>query len=296
MKRKSMVLIAILLVSLVAAMPVLADAPMEGTVYEGNSVPGIALGFSRAEVEAAYGQPYYCQVHAFPDDFAFCTFPVSGGGLVSIRYRGADGGFAHNSPDDEVVYAGWGEPVGGWTTAAGVNTTLAKADPDAVIAAYPDAEVSGNPGVNGSVIDWLRGIEVRWTYDGYTGHTHVYMNIFEPLASLPDAQETHVETIELSGYKDGRLRKIRGWAEILNEYERAALGATVYATWILPDGSTQPVVEEFVGISGVAFFELFAPSGRAYRGTFRLRIDNVQLGEYTFDPAGSVLESSIYIK
>lgn len=240
MKRKPLVPMAILLATLVVAVPVLADAPMEGTVFEGESVPGIALGFRRAEVEAAYGQPYYCQDYAIPDDFAFCTFPVSGGGLVSIRYRGVDGGFAHNSPDDEVIYAGWGEPVGGWTTTAGVSTILAKAEAEEVIAAYPHAEVTGRPGVEGSVVDWLQGIEVRWTYDGYTGQTHVYMEIFEPLAALPDAQETHVETIELSGYKDRGQRKILGWAQILNEYDRAATYATVYAPGFHPTARPSP--------------------------------------------------------
>jgi hypothetical protein len=114
MKRKQLVLIAVLLASLVLAIPVLANAPMEGTVTEGVSVPGLALGSSRAQVESVYGQPHYCQSHAIPDDFAFCTFEVSGGGLVSVRFRGADGGFAHNSPTDKVSYFGWGEPVSGW--------------------------------------------------------------------------------------------------------------------------------------------------------------------------------------
>lgn len=57
-------------------------------VYERDRVPGIAVGFNRADVEAAYGQPYYCQDHAIPGDFAFRALPVSGGGLVSVRYRG----------------------------------------------------------------------------------------------------------------------------------------------------------------------------------------------------------------
>lgn len=239
---------------------------------------------------------YYCQEYAIPGDFAFCTFPVSGGGLVSVRYRGADGGFAHNAPDDEVAYVGWGEPVAGWTTTAGVNTTLAKADPGAVLEAYPQAQVIQPRRNKEVVVDWLQGIEVTWTYDPYTGATHVSMDIFEPLAALPDAQETHVQTIELSAYKDRGLRKIRGWAEILNEYERPATYATVYATWILPDGSTQPVVEDFVGLDAVAFFYLSAPSGRAYRGTYTLRIDDVQLDGYTFDPAGSVLQGTVNVK
>ena len=68
---------------------------------------------------------------------------------------------------------------------AGINTANAKTDTDAVIAAYPNAEINGTPGVNGTLVDWLLGIEVKWTYDGYTGAIHVGMRIFEPLASLP---------------------------------------------------------------------------------------------------------------
>jgi len=190
MQRKRLVSVAILVLCLVIAVPVLADVPTEGIVEEGVRVPGIDLGFSRAQVEAVYGEPYYCQSYSLPDDAAFCTFRADTGGLVSVRYRGADGGFAGNSPDDRVVEIGWGEPLSGWTTTAGINPALAEADPDAVIAAYPDAEVVYlDSGLIKSVTDWLQGIEVRWSYDPYTGATHVAMSIFVPLASLPDAQE-----------------------------------------------------------------------------------------------------------
>lgn len=298
MERKRLLLIAILLASLVATVPVLADAPMVGTVHEGDSVPGIALGFSRAQVEDAYGQPNYWQSYAIPDDFAFCTFPVSeGNGSVSVRYRGADDGLAHNSPDDRVVYIGWGESVSGWTTTAGINTTLAKANPDAVIVAYPEAEVTYlSPGFVQRVVDWLQGVEIKWTYDSYTGRTHVSMNIFVPLASLPDALETHVETIELFAYRDRGLRKINAWVEILDEHGRAATSATVDAIWKFPDGSTQPAFEDFVGINGVAFFQLIAPNGRSGRGIYELRIDNVALDGHTFDRADSDLNAGVYIK
>ena len=46
------VFVAVLL-SFAAAQPVLAAAPEDGTVVEGVSVPGIALGDTRAEVEAS---------------------------------------------------------------------------------------------------------------------------------------------------------------------------------------------------------------------------------------------------
>jgi hypothetical protein len=159
-----------------------------------------------------------------------------------------------------------------------------------------EAEVFLNVFNQQIVVDWLQGIEVKWSFDSYTGATHVYMSIFVPLSSLPSAQETHVEDIELSARKDHGLHKVYAWAEILEEHNRAATSATVYATWIMPNGSTQPVVEDFVGVDGVAFFELIAPRGRAYRGIYTLRIDDIELDGYTFDLAGSVLEGTVYIK
>jgi hypothetical protein len=297
MKGKALALIVILVVSLAATVPALADAPAVGSVVAGESVPGVALGDSRAQVEAAYGQPYYCQSYAIPDDFAACAYRVEGGGLVSIRYRGADGGYANNSPDDKTVYAGWGEGTPGWTTEEGINTALAKADPDAVIAAYPDAEVSYlYPGFVERVVDWLQGIEVKWSYDPYTGFIHVTMNIFEPLLSLPTAAETHVETIALAAERDRGIRKLRAWVQILDEYGQPASGSFVNATWTLPDGSTQAVYDEFAGAAGVAFFEFHAPKGRSARGVYTLRIDDVMYEGHTFDAAGSILMDSVYIK
>jgi hypothetical protein len=297
MKGKSWVLIAVLLAALVAAVPALAAAPDEGTVYEGMSVPGIELGFTRAEVEASYGQPYYCQTYALPGDYASCGFRASNGGSVGVRYRGADGGFASNSPDDVVTEIRWSETLSDWKTTAGISTAVAKTDPDAVIAAYPSAEVTGTPGVDGILVDWLLGIEVRWTYDGYLGVTHVGMRIFEPLASLPTVEQTHVGDIELSGYKDRGRRKINAWAQILDEHQRPATYAAVYAEWVLPDGSTRPAYEDFVGIDGTAFFQLIGKIGKLQRGTYTFRVIDVQLADHTFDAAGSVvLSASVYVK
>ena len=294
MRRKRLMSIAILALCLVTVAPVLAEVPTEGIVQEGVSVPGIELGFSRAQVESAYGEPYYCQTYSVPGDAAFCTFRAGGGGLVSVRYRGADGGFADNSSDDTVIEIRWGETLSGWTTTAGVNAALAKADPDAVVAAYPDAKVVyRDSGLIESVTDWLQGVEVRWSYDPYTGATHVTMSIFDPLASLPDAQATHVETIEVRAYKERGRRYINAWAEILDGYQQAATYATVDAIWVLPDGSTQPAYEDLVGLDGTASFQLI---GKLRRGTYELRIIDVQLADHEFDRSASVLRASVYFK
>ena len=52
------VLISILLATMLS-FPAFADAPANGTVIEGESVPGLALGATRAQVEAAYGGPVH---------------------------------------------------------------------------------------------------------------------------------------------------------------------------------------------------------------------------------------------
>jgi len=99
------------------------------------------------------------------------------------------------------------------------------------------------------------------------------------------------------GYKDRGQRKIYAWVQILDEHQQAATYSAVYAEWVLPDGSTQPAYEDFVGLDGTAFLELIGNIGKTQRGIYTLRILDVQLADHSFDAAGSVvLEASIYIK
>lgn len=65
-----------------------ADAPAEGVVIEGESVPGLTLGDTRAQVEAAYGDPAHCQDVEVGGDLAWCSYPEEGGGNVSVYYQG----------------------------------------------------------------------------------------------------------------------------------------------------------------------------------------------------------------
>ena len=48
---------AVVVLSLVFVIPVNADAPAEGTVVEGVSVPGIVQGTTRAQIETSVGPP-----------------------------------------------------------------------------------------------------------------------------------------------------------------------------------------------------------------------------------------------
>jgi hypothetical protein len=272
----------------------LAAAPAAGTVYEGLGVPGVNLGFTRAQVEAAYGDPLFCQSVEEPGDLAACSFPVSGGGQVDVRYRGADGGNASHAPDDVAYNIRWHEQVSSWTTSAGVNTTLAKADPDAVIAAYPQAQVTYNIfGQVYSVVDAQQGIEIIWALDFYSGRTHVSMAIFGPYQPPPPApQQVHVASIDLTASKDKGQRAITALVQVQNEQDLAAPAATVAATWTFPDGTSQ-AVQDVTSSSGYAYFQL---SGRLSRGTYTLTIDDVTLADYAFDQANSVLIATVFLR
>ncbi len=294
MKQRGFVLFLTVIASLALVVPALAAAPAGGTVYEGLSAPGVDLGFTRVQVEAAYGEPSFCQSGSTAGDFAYCSFPVSGGGQVDIRYQGADGGDPSNSPDDVVSNIRWHEQVSGWTTTAGVNTTLAKADPEAVIAAYPEAQVTYNAfGVVYSVIDAQQGIEIIWAPDFYNGTVHVSMAIFAPRPPAPEpVPAMHVERIDLTASKSRGQRQISAQVLVRNERGLAAVGANVAATWTLPDGSSQAVQ----GVTSSSGYVQFVLSGRLNRGTYILTIDDVVLADHDFDRAGSVLSASIQVK
>lgn len=289
MKRNAVMLL-VRVTALVIAVSAQAAAPGDGLVFEGHSVPGLALGDSRAQAEASYGPPDFCQSVTNPGDLASCSYLVEGGGSVSVRYRGPDGGNASNSPDDVVSNIRWYEQVIGWFTTAGVNTGLAADDPDAVIAAYPDATLTRNMfGGVYRVADYAQGIEIIWAPDFYSGTTHVNMAIFSP-SSQPPAPEklTRITDIELTARKRHGGRQVRALVQVRNERDVAAQGATVMATWEYPDGTLQPVMD-ITSMSGYAYFEI----SKARRGTYTLRIDDVILDEHRFDRDNSVLEASV---
>ncbi len=273
-----------------------SGAPADGLVIEGVSVPGVALGDTRAQVEDAWGDPKSCQSGATAGDRASCSFPVIGGGQVDVGYRGADGGGASNSPDDVVSSIRWYEAVSGWITTAGVTTTLAKQNPEAVVAAYPDARVTYTSwGTIYSVMAYEEGIGVLWAPNFYRGTTHVHMWIFAPRAAPPEPPEpellTRVTDIDLTATKVKGKREIRALVRVQNERSLAAGGATVFARWSNPDGTTQ-AVEDATSSSGYAYFEIIG----APRGTYTLTVEDVVLDGYEFDRDNSVLIKSITVK
>lgn len=289
---KSLPFLLMIALSLILAVPALAAAPEEGTVLEGQHVPGISLGFTRAEVEGAYGSPSSCQ-SVSQGDFAFCAFPVDGGGKVWVRYRGADGGNASNSPDDIAYNIRWEALVDGWTTTAGVNTALALANPGAVIAAYPNAAVTYNSfGAILEVRDHALGIQINWVHDIYTGLTTVNMAISAPSDPPPPREmRTIVTDIDMYTSKQRGDRRVNAQVRVQDDLTFAASGAQVFATWQFPDGSNLDVI----GTTSSAGWVTFQVE-RMGRGVYTITIHNVVLAGHAFDAGASILNGSIKVR
>jgi len=289
-------LLTAVLLSAIMAVPVLADAPGTGLVVEGVSVPGAELGYSRAQVEAAFGSPKFCQSVEVGGDMASCSFDVEGGGQVEVRYRGADGGNASNSPDDVAYNYRWSQAASGWVTTAGVNTTLAIQDPDEAIAAYPNATVIYNPtfGNIESIEDRELGILIDYHFEYLSGTLFVSMAISYPAGSPPPPPppppppEEHflrVTAIDLTAGK----RNVSADVQVLDELDQPVSSATVQATWIQPNGKQQSVSGQTDG-SGRVDFRL---NNARRRGTYTLTIQDVSLDGFDFDAGNSVLSASL---
>jgi hypothetical protein len=159
--------------------PASAAPPATGTVIEGHSVPGVALGDTRRQVEQAWGEATFCQSGSKSGDRALCTWQRPDGS-VDLSFRGHGGGNPSGGPKDVVAGADWtGLP--GWRTTAGITAPDALADPESVPPAYPAAVVYryGDGHVR-EVIDAALGIEVVWTPILYTPDFTVTIEIFQP--------------------------------------------------------------------------------------------------------------------
>ncbi|MHC4134653.1 MAG: hypothetical protein ACYTDU_10970 [Planctomycetota bacterium] len=267
--------------------------PLEGTVFEGESVPGVALGATRAEVYLAYGAPDRCQNLA-ESVAASCTWilkdhPGQGGHVqsqVTTNFRGPDGGNASNSPDDVVTSISF-YGLDGWVTSAGINTRLAAADRDAVFEAYPDGEVTRHVFTT-TLRDWRKGIQVRWQTEYLNQATLVNIAIFTPREPPPPPPEREpavlVSELNLTTVK----RTVIGQVRVLNDLNWKARGAEVHATWTLPDGSTRAVLGTTDSFGLVEFV-----LKKARRGTYTFTIDDLVLDGHAFDADSSVLSGTI---
>ena len=304
MFRKRMTILVVVIFSLAAAIPVLAAAPAEGTVFEGVSVPGIALGDTRAQVQTAYGDPYSCTKGYVVDDDAICTYPVEGLdhlGRIRINFRGPDGGLPSASPDDVVSSITWYDSVPGWITEEGdVNTEWASSvrqDPEAVLAVYPNAVISHNGlfGTMNRARDYEQGIMIEWHYHFYSGFLGASMTILPPTETPPPPPPpepvTYVTNINLYANKIKGKRTV--WASVWvdDEYWDNAEGATVVVDWNHPDGSTQRLQAD-TDSSGLAQFAM----RNVRSGTHTLEVVDVIYLEHLFDRELSTLTSSIEVK
>lgn len=282
-------------ICLLSPLSALAAAPEFGTVVEGLSIPGdVALGDTRAVVEAAFGAPDSCQDQAVSgsDDRgydAICDFDVVGGGQVTIYFEDSAGDLADGTPDDITYFIRWTETADGWFTTAGVNTTLADEEPEVAAAAYPDAEVLRFEwGSIWQITDYWQGIRILRSPNFYSGTVTVYMSIFHPTAPPPPPppreMTVRVSDINLSIVK----RTVEAEVRVLDDREWSVSGAVVEATWTLPDGSTR-TVNATTEYGGWARLDL----NKARRGEYTLTIDNVSLADHAFDMDNSVLGASI---
>jgi hypothetical protein len=279
---KRITILVVLLLSLVVALPVLADAPGDGTVYEGESVPGIALGYSRTEVEDSVGPPRGCVSNNDPPTMESCSFDVEGGGWVSVLYRGADGGDPTGSANDVVGRITWGGEEVEWVTTAGLTTRQIKYDKQAAVDAYPNADLYyDSVGRLWRLHDPELGVQVTWNH-AYIFYT-VSMSIFEPYTPPPPPDLIRVADIEMSYDR----RSVTANVLILDEQDQPVEGAHVYVWWVYPknrNNNTNMYMNATTTGDGYATFKI----NKAVSGNYRITIDNVTKDGYEWDYSGSV--------
>ena len=293
MKERALTALFIGVFSLLSTLPALAAVPEFGTVIEGESVPGVALGSTREQIEAAFGEPTRCQSGQNPGDAASCTWILDdyigqGGQVqsqVSAGFRGPDGDSAGNRPNDVVVRISWfGND--GWLTTRGVNALFAVNNQNAVIELYPEATIFRQSLFDTHLTAYRDGFSASWHTEYLNGSTTVRMSIFEPRDPPPPREPfAKVSAINMDLYK----RQVLGEVRVLNDLNWKVRGARVSATWTLPDGSTQSV-EGTTDSFGLVVFVV----NKARKGSYTLTIDDVVVEDHPFNTESSVLSASIY--
>jgi hypothetical protein len=118
------------------------------------------------------------------------------------------------------------------------------------------------------------------------GGGYAYLNAINTDPSIPSAStQLRSSSIAMRGRSKGRSVVITGVVTVLDENLGPVSGATVHATWTLPDGR---LVEDSTstGSSGEAKFS-FSGDG----GLYWLSIDGITRTGYTFDPKHGVLRA-----
>jgi hypothetical protein len=282
MFRKRMIVLVVVIFSLAAVIPVLAAAPGMGTIYEGVSVPGIALGDTRAQVEDVNGPPRGCHDINQLNDLASCTFDVEGGGWVGVQYQGPNDGIASGSSDDVVINIRWGE-VDSWVTTAGINTTLALNDKQSVLDAYPNADLYyDSVGRLYLLHDPELGIQVAWNH-AYIFYS-VSMSIFNPYTPPPPPDLILVADIEFSFDR----RSVTANVLVVDEQGQPVEGAVVTEYWTYPinnNNNSTLFTDASTAGDGYATFRI----DKARPGDYRINVTHVTKEGFTYDYENSII-------
>jgi hypothetical protein len=290
MFRKSITVLVVVLVSLVAAIPAFAAAPAEGTVVEGVSVPGIALGDSRAQVEASVGPPSNCVSNNDPPTMESCKFDVEGGGWVSVRYQGPIGGQATGSPGDVVASIQWSEDVDGWVTTAGVSIPMIKFDRQLAIDTYPDAVLFYNEFGNlVRLTDYEQGISISW--DAVYIFFSASMSIFEPHPYIPPPPPDYIRVSDIQ--MTVTRRSVTADVIVVDDLGNPVEGAGVSGFWVYPLNKNNNTTLFFSGTTDADGTATFKIGDKARPGEYRITIENVTKEDYVFDHDNSVLVKTL---
>jgi hypothetical protein len=300
MRRSTLPATLAILLSTLLVTPVIGAAPAHGVVVEGVTLPGAALGDTRSEIVASVGQPNWCQDVDVGGDQGACSFPIDGGGSTLLRFRSPDGTAATGGPTDVLYQASWGggtwwaSAVVDWTTTAGVNTTLALSDREAVATAYPDATVTRDgAGVIQQVEDLALGIRITWSYDSYTHTTGVLLAIFRPQQpASPGVLSMRVANLDLTATKERGQRRVTAVIRVLDERGAPVPGARVTATWTFPNGDTYTSGSHYTSEGGYETYGIV----NARRGTYTFTVDDIVADGFTLDRRASLLSASVFVR
>ena len=164
-------------------------------------------------------------------------------------------------------------------TTTGFNTLYALNNQDAEIALYPNGTVFHQSLFDTHLTAYENGISVSWHTAYLSGFTSVRMSIFEPRDPPPPREPSmNVSEINMDRYK----RQVIGEDRVLNDLNWKVRGAEVYATWTLPNGTTQAAhgTTDSFGLVALVL-------NKARKGTYTLAIDDVVVEDHPFDSDNS---------
>jgi hypothetical protein len=154
-------------------------------------------------------------------------------------------------------------------------------------------EFPGNPdGLNPTELDQYIDTQIAYNADGsaayvvtaLAGGNVSYLNAIDTNPSIPSASTLlRAVDIALSAQSKRRSVSMNGVVTVLDENLAPVSGATVQATWTLPDGSTVQVSTSTNGAGEAKFSE----SGDG--GLYWLEVNDIVMPGYTFDSVHSIL-------